>query len=281
MEGKFTLVRKVRQSKILIGFMSVLMFSETISLNNTPSSTELPSVELEMADVKATQTRGKKVSQSAKKCLRATNYYLPDLDTDARFKGCKRTAKVKMGKETVKVCPQFMAAVKMQGSGHLSYKGKKYRLHYSGNMELVSKTKCSTAVGAANQCLVPYVHVAADPKYFHMGDIIEVPELRYARLPRLDGQGEFIHPGYFIVGDTGGDIKGNNRFDFFVGKLEVLTRDNPFGPWGKKMTDENNCIMSFKRISKAAHPQKVKRMTKSVIASAAGSKDVLVASRTK
>lgn len=275
MNGKFTLVRKVSRLKILFGFGAALLFSETLTMGAAPIATEQPSVSLEVTEVQAQGQ--KKLSQNAKKCLRATNYYLPDHDVDSRFKGCKRTEKVLVGTETLKVCSKFLAAVKMQGSGHVSFKGKKYRLHYSGNMELVSKSKCSTAVGAANQCLIPYVHIAADPKYFNMGDIVEIPELRYMRLPRADGKGDFIHPGYFIVGDTGGDIKGNNRFDFFVGKGNPMGKENPFGPYGKKMTDENNCMMSFKRISKTAQAQKVQRMTKSVIASATGPKEVIVA----
>lgn len=274
-EGKLTVVTKVRRLKILIGFGTAMLLSETLTMGSVPRATEQSLIGIEVQEVKA-ETK-QKLSQNAKKCLRATNYYLPDHEVDSRYSSCARTEKIRIGKETLKVCPQFLSAVRMQGSGHVSFKGKKYRVHYSGNVELVSKTKCSTAIGAANQCLIPFVHIAADPQYFNMGDIIEVPELRYMRVPRADGKGEFIHPGYFIVGDTGGAIKGNNRFDFFTGKGNPMGKENPFGPYGKKMTDEGNCMMSFKRISKSTQPGKVARMTKSVIASATGPSGVIVA----
>lgn len=262
MKGNLTLVQQLRRPKFLAVFVSVLSFCETISVMQMPAPTSSP-----------TLSQSKK---GGKKCFRATNYYLPDQDQDARFKGCKKTQKVKIGKNKIAVCPDFLADVKLQGSGHFTYKGKKHVLTYSGRMEQV-KGKCSTTVGAANKCLTAFVHIAADPRYFNMGDIVEVPELRYMRLPRPDGKGDFIHPGYFIVADTGGAIKGPNRFDFFVGKMFPLTKENPFGPWQKKMTDENHCIMNFKRISRKANPSKAQRMARAVMASVSAG-ETLVAS---
>lgn len=245
--------------------LGILFACETISTSDMVKSTHF---------LKMSHVEGK-----AKSCFRATNYYLPDQDADPRFKSCAKTEVVKFGKHKVKVCSKFLADVKLQGSGQLNYHGKKYRLSYTGKMEPVATAKCSTTVGAANKCLIPYIHVAADPAHFNMGDIIEVPELKYMRIPRPDGKGDFIHPGYFIVGDTGGDIKGNNRFDFFVGKRFPLTKENPFGPWGKKMTDENNCIMSFKRISKKANPVKAQRLARSILASVSTGETLVAATQ--
>lgn len=269
MNTKLTIVRQLLRGKKLMILVPGLFLCETISVVNTPVPTEsFTTIEMKQA---------RKVASSHKRklqCFRATNYYLPDQDTEPRFKGCRKTERIRVGKTRISVCPKFWAAVKMQGSGHLTIRGKKHKLHYTGRLEPVKSTKCSTAIGAANKCLIPFVHVAADPAYYNMGDIIEVPALKYMRIPRADGKGEFIHPGYFIVGDTGGAIKGFNRFDFFTGKVDPLTQDNPFGPWGKKMTDERHCVMGFKRISKKANPRKVQRLARAVLGSATGTRDV-------
>jgi membrane-bound lytic murein transglycosylase A len=53
----------------------------------------------------------------------------------------------------------------------------------------------------------------------------------------------FIHPGYFIVEDIGGDIQGPNRFDFFTGSYSATDVRNPFGYEGDEMvmTDRRMC----------------------------------------
>lgn len=71
---------------------------------------------------------------------------------------------------------------------------------------------CPQGVGVKNICLDPYRNVAADPRYYSAGDVIFVPLLVGAVLPN----GE-VHDGYFIVRDQGGAIRGEDRFDFFIG----------------------------------------------------------------
>jgi 3D (Asp-Asp-Asp) domain-containing protein len=72
--------------------------------------------------------------------------------------------------------------------------------------------QCPQGMGAFKVCLDPYRSVAADPSFFKMGDVIFVPILRGKILPN----GE-THDGYMTVRDTGGDIHGSGRFDFFIG----------------------------------------------------------------
>lgn len=135
-------------------------------------------------------------------------------------------------------CPRFRREVRMQGSGTipgnklLTYKGKTKEL---GN--------CKTAFGAAGVCLTPYISIAADPSKYSMGDIIEMPSIKGKKIKLPDGT-SFKHPGYFIVQDSGGAIKGSNRFDFFTGSQGMYNERNQFGVKGDQdtqMVDKNDC----------------------------------------
>lgn len=127
-------------------------------------------------------------------------------------------------------CPKFRSEVKLQGSGTLA-NGK--NLKYTG--KTVDIGDCSTARGAAGRCLIPYMSVAADPRHFRMGDVIEIPAMRGKKINMPDGK-VINHPGYFIVMDTGGAIKGPNRFDFFTGAHEANDPKNEFGYQGSADT---------------------------------------------
>lgn len=53
-----------------------------------------------------------------------------------------------------------------------------------------------------------------------------------------------VHPGFLIVQDTGGAIKGKNRFDFFTGSYSMKDPGNPFGSKGRQdtqMLDRTSC----------------------------------------
>lgn len=131
---------------------------------------------------------------------------------------------------TSKPCPKFRRQVRMQGSGTLP--GNRV-LTYTGKIR--SLGSCQTAVGAAGKCLKPYISVAADPRYYSMGDIIQMPSMKGVVISLPNGK-TMIHPGYFIVEDTGGAIKGPNRFDFFTGSAGLLNKQNAFGPKALKDT---------------------------------------------
>lgn len=179
-------------------------------------------------------------------CFNATNYYLPE----AQNFSCrnKHKIRIKLGRgKYARICPAAHQAARLQGSIQVSHKGEKYLYRYNRKVDQVPKG-CSTTTGAAGVCLTPYIHVAADPKHYAMGDLIEVPELAGTPVPRVDGKGTMPHPGYLIVADTGGAIKGRQRFDFFIGTSVWNASSNPFGPSGFKMTDPNRCIMAFRKI---------------------------------
>ena len=70
--------------------------------------------------------------------------------------------------------------------------------------------------GAKGNPIVPFVHIAADPKYYPYGTRVFVGEAAGHRT--TDGR---ILDGHFWVGDAGDRIKGPSRFDLFVGDREV------------------------------------------------------------
>ncbi|QLY25649.1 3D domain-containing protein [Bdellovibrio sp. KM01] len=137
-----------------------------------------------------------------------------------------------------KPCARFRKQVRLQGSGTmpngklLTYTGKKINLG-----------SCDTAFGASGNCLVPFISVAADPRYYSMGDIIQMPSLKGKTIHLPNGR-TMVHPGYLIVQDTGGAIRGRNRFDFFTGSYGFTNRNNAFGAYGSddtQMSDKNDC----------------------------------------
>ncbi|WII73315.1 3D domain-containing protein [Bdellovibrio sp. 22V] len=137
-------------------------------------------------------------------------------------------------------CKKFKKEVKMQGSGTLP--GNKL-LTYTG--KTISLGSCDTAFGASGNCLIPFISVAADADHYQMGDIIEMPSLR-GKIFTLPNGKHMVHPGYLIVHDTGGAIKGKGRFDFFTGSYAIDNWNNPFGLRGAKdvrMVDTGECSL--------------------------------------
>ncbi|PWU20055.1 MAG: hypothetical protein C5B49_04910 [Bdellovibrio sp.] len=139
----------------------------------------------------------------------------------------------------------FWSEVKMEGAGirsdgvHVNSKGRPTR----------TPVNCSTTTNSSSgQCLLSYFSVAADENYHHRGDIIYIPELagKQIRLP----SGKVIeHPGFLIVLDVGGWIKGPNRFDFFTG-TDNPHRGDQFSPLG--LGDRHSCQNSFQEIKLGA-----------------------------
>ncbi len=135
-------------------------------------------------------------------------------------------------KETWKGFKTFQDSVKMQGSGRRTngniarYKGPDVKTRSSCN---------TTTTSASGKCLMSYFSVAADPKYYKMGDIIYMRSLdKDIKLPN----GRTVrHPGFLIVQDVGGAIKGPNRFDFFVGPIDA-TASSFKDP---KIADKKSC----------------------------------------
>lgn len=179
-------------------------------------------------------------------CMKATNYFIPE----ARDYSCAENSKVVIDvspDKTAKICPAAKKAARLQGSIQVKVGRQTYLHRFNGKTEKIPKG-CDTTTGAAGVCLIPYLHIAADPEFFAMGDVVEVPALKGKQVPHPSGSGMMKHPGYVIVADTGGDIKGDNRFDFFIGGMAWESPRNPLGPYGLKMTDDSKCILGFKRI---------------------------------
>lgn len=126
----------------------------------------------------------------------------------------------------------------MQGSGTLP--GNKL-LTYTG--KVLPMGSCDTAFGASGKCLTPFISVAADPRYYSMGDIIQMPSFKGKVITLPNGK-TMIHPGYFIVQDTGDVIRGANRFDFFTGSYGMFNANNAFGAKASHATrllDKTDC----------------------------------------
>ncbi|KYG69488.1 hypothetical protein AZI87_09925 [Bdellovibrio bacteriovorus] len=135
-------------------------------------------------------------------------------------------------------CAAFKKEVRLQGSGTLS--GGRI-LTYTG--KIVKMDNCDTAIGASGKCLIPFISVAADPRHHSMGDIIQMSSLK-GKIITLPNGKTMIHPGYLIVHDTGGAIKGANRFDIFTGGFDMNNDHNAFGTLGKpetQMVDKTDC----------------------------------------
>ncbi len=135
-------------------------------------------------------------------------------------------------------CEKFKRQVRMQGSGTLP--GNRLLTHAG---KIRSMGSCDTAFGASGNCLIPFISVAADPRYYSMGDIIQMPSLKGKVITLSNGK-TMIHPGFLIVQDTGGAIKGRNRFDFFTGSYSMKDSGNAFGSKGQKetqMLDRSDC----------------------------------------
>lgn len=140
--------------------------------------------------------------------------------------------------KTSKPCAKFRKEVRMHGSGTLP--GNRL-LTYTGKIRKLGS--CETAFGASGKCLIPYISVAADPKYYRMGDIIQIPAMK-GRIITLPNGKKMSHPGFFIVQDTGGWIKGRYRFDFFTGSHTMKSKLNAFGTKAApdmEMVDRTRC----------------------------------------
>ncbi len=87
----------------------------------------------------------------------------------------------------------------------------------------VDLQRCPFGFGQRNICLDPFYTVAADLSIYSLGDVIFVPKIVGELMP--DGH---YHPGYFVIRDSGAAIKGQGRFDFYVGYTRPFSRENPF-----------------------------------------------------
>lgn len=167
--------------------------------------------------------------------LRPTIYYLPRIDVNADSCSSNDLVDVRgaRGQTIVTLCVKSYKTCLMQGTCLVVQNGIAQLLNYSGTQggarffTFTDRSICPFGFGVKKICLDPYFSVAADLSYHKAGDVIYVPKLRGVALP--DGR---THDGYVIVRDTGGNIVGQDRFDFFTGDLNYKDPRNVFGTMG-------------------------------------------------
>lgn len=165
--------------------------------------------------------------------LHPTVYYFPVINEDKRK--CVRDYILRGldGEKMLSVCESTRASCRLQGSCAIIQNGKKRTFNIKGNFRgkdhffETSKDVCRFGFGVKSSCLDPFYTVAADLSIYRPGDVIYVPIARGIELP--DGS---KHSGYFIVRDTGRNIIGKARFDFFTGHIPWRDDENPFSKAG-------------------------------------------------
>lgn len=183
--------------------------------------------------------------------LSPTIYYKPVIKVD--LSSCAETDVVGMlspeNKIMVKMCSADLKRCLLEGACYVSDDLYPLRLfNYLARNEKgeprfkqVDLKTCPYGLGIRNTCLDPYFTVAADLKFYKLGDVIFVPLLVGVLMP--DGQS---HDGYFVVRDAGGAIKGPSRFDFYTGLTKPFDPNNPFYRLGF-MNKEN--AVAFRRVT--------------------------------
>ncbi|MGE0633220.1 MAG: 3D domain-containing protein [Pseudobdellovibrionaceae bacterium] len=133
------------------------------------------------------------------------------------------------GSVLVRVCPPLLKKCAIQGSCILKVEQKVLSLTFMKKIDNTyrfketSEENCPYGLGVKNICLDPFFSIAADLTIYKPGDVIFIAELMGLKLPN----GEY-HNGFLVVRDSGGNIKGEHRFDFFTGFFPYGDQSNPF-----------------------------------------------------
>lgn len=165
--------------------------------------------------------------------LHPTVYYFPVINEDKRKCDRNYILRDEEGEKILSLCESTRASCRLQGSCAIIQDGKKRTFNIKGNYNgkerffETSKDVCRFGFGVKSSCLDPFYTVAADLSIYRPGDVIYVPLARNIELP--DGS---KHSGYFIVRDTGRNIIGKARFDFFTGHIPWRDDENPFSKAG-------------------------------------------------
>lgn len=193
--------------------------------------------------------------------LTPTLYYIPVYNLDQNYQCDKGDNKKpvlgsnqKPLQPAIEMCRADRKNCTMQGSCAVVINKKRMMLHYfdlvqsqtnSQKMEPLFKLaelgECPYGRGPGNVCLEPFYTLAADPVFYKSGDVIYIPALKGLFLPNGD-----IHDGFMVVRDQGGQIKGQDRFDFFTGFFHHEAESNPFT--SIKLADKNTQLQYAKVI---------------------------------
>lgn len=178
------------------------------------------------------------------KFITPTIYHISDYATD-KASQCDQSSELNLKKAKnnivkINVCRQVLKGCTLQGSCYIKLDGVKTLINYHKKVNgvvqfmLVDRSVCKHGLGDSSDpkqsfktmCLDPFYSVAADTAIHPLGSVIYIPAVRGTVLP--DGS---THDGYFIVRDSGGNIDGRGRFDFFTGDVG-LNASNPFSNLG-------------------------------------------------
>ena len=191
-----------------------------------------------------TARKAKKVLSEAEKekFITPTIYYVADYSAETQ---CADTAELNLRKSKnnivkISVCRKALKGCTMQGSCYIKLDGEKTMINYhkkvngAAQFMLVDRAVCKHGLGDSSDpkqsfktmCLDPFYSVAADTAIHPLGTVIYIPAARGTVVP--DGS---THDGYFVVRDSGGNIDGRGRFDFFTGDVG-LNASNPFSNLG-------------------------------------------------
>lgn len=195
------------------------------------------------SDISNTKTEPQRQLTEAEKAYLSTPtiYFLPTY-TAVSSNACDESEKLNLmdrtGAVLFRVCKFVYRNCQLNGSCRIE-RNQKYHVVEVDRVDannirrfrITTSIHCIYGTGArsdgrnkfSEMCLDPFYSVAADWKHYSLGDVIYLPTLIGLALP--DGS---LHTGYVIVRDTGGNIKGLGRFDFFTGFLPVNKNKNPF-----------------------------------------------------
>lgn len=159
-----------------------------------------------------------------------TVYYLPVLKIEPLecTPADAVTLRTNAGKSIAKVCRAQRKRCTLQGSCYVQSKTETKLLNVDDVVNgerrfiLVDMNRCPYGLGSRSNCLDPFYTIAADNSIYPVKTVIYIEKVRGLKLP--DGE---AHTGYFVVRDSGGAIKGRDRFDFFTGTL-FRDPENPF-----------------------------------------------------
>ena len=189
-------------------------------------------------------TRKKLSLEESKVFITSTVYYIPDY-TSVKSNQCSDAVAINIKKSknniiSSKLCRSVFKDCLMQGSCYVSLDGTKQMLNYQKRVnsvvqfQTVDLSTCPYGLGDSSDgrvsyvtmCLDPYRSVAADLNIYPLGTVIFIAEVVGTVLP--NGQ---VHDGYFVVRDSGGNIDGYGRFDFYTG-FDGVGRRNVFSQIG-------------------------------------------------
>lgn len=195
----------------------------------------------------APQSAGKTVED--KNGLSPSLYFVPILNVKNLECGSDQLQPIKniQGDTIAQMCDGDYKICVQQGTCLLSEKGGLRMINFTtrrGKIPLFSdkiKRECPYGLGVKDICLDPYHTISADLSFYKLGEVIFIPSVRGMQLP-----GGETHDGYFIVRDSGSNLKSDKRFDFFTGFDSGDAADNIFKKLG---LDDKENRFKFEKVS--------------------------------